>query len=288
MAGFWAESAGNPPPGVAPVRKSTPGASYYEDLAARGLLDDAYREAYAFGPNATATHATPASVSGVDESETRKFQDANIARLQSIAAGGPGGMAAPAAYANLAAAQKANSAYAASRATPGNAAMAMRTAGNTNQAMAAGSEAKIAALKAQEQLAAYNALNPALAGMRAQDFGIASERAKLQAQASLANAGFDQGASLANQDAWNRAQAVRRGALGQGMNYDAGSFANSIARRRALAGDANWRNEYDFMKQQRADARTAAYMDTAARGVGYLANASDDDEKDNYKKLGGG
>jgi hypothetical protein len=243
------------------------------------MYAQAFGSASAWGPGAKATHAGPSLISLTDQDESKKYQDANIARLQSIASGGPGGMAAPTAYANLAAAGKANNAYAAGRAAPGNIAMAARTAKNTNAAMGAQNESKIAALKAQEQLAAYAALNPALAGMRAQDFGVAAERAKLAAQTNLANAGFDQSTALANQDAYNRAQALRRQALGQQMGWDSGAFANKMGRRRIAAGDANWRSEFELERQKRADARDAAYMNAGAGAVGYAANAYSEDPK---------
>jgi hypothetical protein len=278
MAGFWAQ-ADDVPKGVTPSKAAEHDVSYYEGLDAQAMLGDAYNSAAAWGPNAKATYAANPTLDGTDETAARAYQDANVARLQSIAAGGPGGTAAPAAYANLAAAGKANNAYAAGRAAPANIAMAARTAKNTNAAMGAQNESKIAALKAQEQLAAYAALNPALAGMRAQDFGVAAERAKLAAQTNLANAGFDQSTALANQDAYNRAQALRRQALGQQMGWDSGAFANKMGRRRIAAGDANWRSEFDLERQKRADARDAAYMNAGAAGVGYVANAYSEDPK---------
>lgn len=273
---FWAQ-AEDVDKGVTPAKAAQHDVSYYEGLGAQQMLGDAYNAAAAWGPNAKATYAANPSISGVDESTTRAYQDANIARLQSIAAGGPGGTAAPAAYANLAQAGKVNSAFAAGRAAPANVAMAARGVKNTNAAMGAQNESKIAALKAQEQLAAYNALNPALAGMRAQDFGIEAERAKMAAQTNLANAGFDQSAALSNQDAWNRAQALRRQALGQQMGWDSGDFANKIARRRVVAGDVNWRSQFDLEQQKRADARNAAYMNAGAAGVGYVADSYNED-----------
>lgn len=268
---FWAQSAGDPPAGVMPSKGTGPTPQMLEDMDARDKYAQAFGAASAWGPT-LAGQSVDAAYIDRNDVEARKFQDANIARLQSIAAGGPGGVAVPTAQANLASAGKMNAAYTASRPTT-NAAASMRLAGNTNAAQQATGASRIAMLGAQEQMAAYAALNPALASMRAQDFGAASEQAKLKAQANLANAGFAQNAALANQQAWQAQQGLKRGALGNTMAFNEGVFNDSIARRRALMGDSAWRNQFEMELQGRRDARDAAYIDTAAKGMGYLADA---------------
>lgn len=283
---FWASSGGDPDPsGKLRPAIAADDTRLREDEMARDKYAQAFGAAYSWGPTAQASFVNGATINRNDLA-ARGYQDAHAARLASIASGGPGGTAVPAAQANLASAQKLNTAYAASKPT-GNVAATMRLAGNTNQAQGATSAARVAMLGEQEKLAAYAALNPALASMRQQDFGAANEQAKLQAQANLANAGFSQNVALANQQAWDKRQALSRAALGSAVGFDVGAFNDTIARRRALLGESNWRNQFDMESQARKDAQQATYLDTAARGAGYLASAySEDDDK--YKKLGGG
>lgn len=248
----------------------------------RSLYQAAFNDSMAWRPNAVASTYGGSTI-GRDDLDARKFQDANIARLQSIAGGGAGGVATDTAYRNLAAGAARTNALAASRPTT-NAAMAMRTAGNTNQATAARAANSIAGLKAQEQLAAYAALDPALSSMRAGDFGVASEQAKLQAATNLANAGNAQAVALANQDARNRQQAAARAAYAGLTGNDASFYNAKMAEYRAIRGDDQWNQQWNMEKQNRRDAQNAAYLNTLGSGMSMGANYASEYNKDWYKK----
>lgn len=283
--GFWAEADGGynghkSMENVRPDKMPAKTQSMIDEEDARAKYAQAFGEASSWGPNAGAAGITSPGINQIHESGARAYQADLAAKLQAIANGAGGGVAESAARANLASAGKAQAGYVASRAPAGSIASAMRTTGNTNQAMAAGGEARVAALRAQEQLAAQAALGSTLAGMRSQDFGVANEQAKLAAQASLANAGFTQSAAMANQEAWQKQQALKRAAFGNITDHEQGVFNDRISRRRVLAGDAGWRGQFDMQRLQRSDAQQAAYLNTAAKGIGYIGQAySEDDTK---------
>lgn len=242
---------------------------------ARDKYAQAFGEANAWGPSMQASNVTPGLI-GRNDMEARRFQDANAARLASIASGGPGGVAVPTAQANLASAQKLNSAYVGSK-PGGNVAANLRLAGNTNQAQGAQAAARVGMLGAQEKMAAYGALNPALGNMRAQDFGVNAEQAKLKAQASLANAGFQQNAALQNQQAWQQQQGVKRAAYGAMTGNDKAMWDTRYAELQALAGEADWDRELSLARQQRADMQTASTLDTLGRGASAFGDAASAD-----------
>lgn len=268
--GFWA-SAEDVDPGVLPDKlPAGTGDPAFAD--ARDKYAQAFNEVSAWGPGVKAQSVTPSHITRNDM-EARAFQDANVARLQSIAAGGPGGVAVPTAQKNLASAGKMNNAYVASRPTT-NAAASMRLAGNTNSAQQAGSASRIAMLGAQEQLAAYAALNPALASQRSQDFGVANEQAKLKAQANLANAGFAQNSGLANMDAYNKQKGLERNAYGAMVGNDRAMWDSRMAELRAIHGEQDWDRDLAMNRQARQDMQTAGYLDSFSKGMNQFGNAA--------------
>jgi hypothetical protein len=273
---IWAE-AQDAPKGIIPAgwkpgqAPSDPGVRDAEDAHQKYLA--AFGNASAFNPNAQASSVQGATIESANAEQARAYQTGLADKLALISSGPGGGVAEAAARANLAAGAQANNAFAATRATPGGAAMSMRMAGNPNQAMAAGGEARIAALKAQEQLAAQSALGNVAAGMRAQDFGMANEQAKLAAQASLANAGFAQQTALANQQAWQQQQALKRAALGNMTSNDQKTWDHDMSRRKMVAGNADWDRALGWDQYQRDAQQQAAYLNTLGAGVTAYSNA---------------
>lgn len=252
-----------------------------DNALARDKYQQAFGAATTWGPNATAAHVGTQNINNVHADEARAYQAKNADMLAAIAYGGGGGQGEMAARANMQAANNATNAYAATRATPGNAAMTARMAGNTTAATGATGEARIAALKAQEQLAAQAALGNTTAAMRAQDFGLASEQAKFAQQSNLANAGFGQQTALANQDAWNKQQALKRAAFGAMTGHDQGVFDDATARFKKQMGFTEWDRDISRQQQARSDARTAQYVNTGAAVVKYGADAYGSDGKTN-------
>jgi hypothetical protein len=248
--GFFAEGSSEPGGAsawdqMAPLKKDFAG--QFKD--ARGLYADAFNSGRAWAPNAKAATVAPVGITRTDATPY-SYQKSNAQMLADIASGKGGGVAEGAMRAGLAKGASANNAVAVSRTRGPNAlAGATRTLGNTNAGMAVGAESKIAAAKAQEQLAAEAALTPALAGMRAQDMGIASEAAKLQAAQGMANAGFANQMGLENQFAGLAHDAWLQKALGSGADYDRTMWENEIAKRRNALGmdiydqGKTWRNE---------------------------------------------
>lgn len=272
---FWAK-AEDVDPGVMPNKAPAgTGDPAFED--ARDKYAQAFGEASAWGPTMAGSSVAPGYIARNDL-EARKFQDANAARLASIASGGPGGVAVPTAQANLASAQKLNSAYVASK-PAGNVAANMRLAGNTNQAQGAQATARVAMLGEQEKLAAYGALNPALAGMRQQDFGVSAEQAKLNAQANLANAGFAQQANMANQQAWQQKQGLMRSGFAAMTANDKAMWDTRMAEYRALQGEADWDRDLALARQSRQDAENAEIYKSLGRSAGQFGDAAAADSK---------
>jgi hypothetical protein len=257
-------------------------AAKQQDLA-REKMEAAFGNAASWQPNAQAAQAG-ASPIAQSQLGARQYQDSLAKRLELIAGGHGGGVAEMTARQNLSGAQSANNALAATRATPAGAAAAMRATGNTNQAMGAQGEARIAALKAQEQLQAQQALTGTLAGMRAQDFGMSAEQSRLAQQLELANAGFAQQTGLANQDAWQKAYGLQSQGLAANMAYDEQTFSQMMADLRQKAGIESWRQD---MAEDR-DKRNAATQGSIAKSVGGWSEwASEQEKKQNQQKAWG-
>lgn len=270
--GYGAEGTGEPGGADAWNNMAPPVQSFKADQdAARGLYADAFGNAVAYSPNAKAAQVAPTTL-GRDDLAARKVQQDYASLLSTIAAGGPGGVADPAARANLASAAAANQAYAVSRGQA-NPAATMRTLGNTNAAMNAGAEARIAAMRAQEQKAADAAAISNLASMRAGDSAAATEAARLKAAAEMANAGFKTQTSLANDDAMLKAQGVRRAALGAQSGHDRQMWENQMAKEKWKRGESIYDDAFNWRKQSRDLAAMGQTMDTTGKLVTLGANA---------------
>lgn len=272
-----------------PDYKNTPGPtqpstySLADDETARANYAQALAEATTYTPGMKGATVTGSTIDRTHDLAARGYQSDLAGKLGAIVAGGPGGVAAPSAYQQMSYAQAANNAFAATRATsPNSIAGAMRTAGNANASAAQGAEARIAALKAQEQIAAGNALHGTLAGMRAQDFGVANDQARLTAGANVANANYAQGAVMANQQAWQAAHGIRRDALGGAVGYDQDAFNDAMARRRALSGDKSWRDQFAYGKDLREDAFNSRLMDSGGSIAGYLSTMDSEKKPPSY------
>jgi hypothetical protein len=221
--------------------------------ATRKLYGDAFNRYDAWKPTAKA--ATVAATPMVrSDAAARGYQQGNASHLAAIAAGKTLGAGANAYNKNLAAGMNANNAMAVTR-TQGNAlAGSMRTLGNTNQGMAVGGQSTLNAIKAQEQIAADNALNNQLGGMRAQDMGIASEAAKMQAAQNMANAGFANQTAIENQMAGLYNDAWKQKALAAGAGFDQQSWENDMAKAKYARGDAMYDDALQWRNQARQDA----------------------------------
>lgn len=264
--GFFAEGDPNPSGGwenMGPLDKDF--SKQFGD--ARSLYADAFNNSKAYTPNAQAAVVAPISMTSTD-AVNRKHQMDNAALLADIAAGRGGGVAGATYAHGLANAQSANNAMMASR-THGNAIMgAARTLGNTNQGMAVGGEARLMALKAQEQQAADQALANQTAGIRAQDFAAANDAARIEAARRAANAGFANQTGIENQfaglahDAWNQK------ALGAGADFDRAQWENDMAKKRAKMGMDIYDTGRQWRDQQQQDLGRGYVSDTMGTAFG--------------------
>lgn len=274
---FWAAADQNPTfdDGVYGGTKApgAPTATYTDDKLARDKYQQALNEAFAFGPNAKAATVMPSMLDSKYADQSRAYLTDQASMLSTIAQGGAGGVSDPTARANILNAQKANQAYAVSRGGA-NPAATMRTLGNTNAAMSASAEARIAAMKAQEQQAADAALASNLAATRAGDQSQAFESAKLDSMRKLADAAFQQQTGLANQGAWQAGHGLKGQAVGASHEYDVGAFNNDMARKRAVAGDADWRSQFNYLQDQNDAARKAELVNTGAKITTMYAKGS--------------
>jgi hypothetical protein len=236
---------------------------------ARKRMGLAAGAANTWAPTATAAQAAATTV-GRSDLEPRGYQSNLASNLEAISKGYGGGVAESAARAGMNSGMAANNALAATRQVPGGAASALRNVGNTNDAMAASGENRIAAIRAQEQLAAQGALGQTLGGMRQQDFGVSAEQARLSAQLGLANAGFNQQTGLANQQAWQQGYGLKQQALGNQMGFDQSAFNNTMARDRLTAGVEGWKDDIRTAAEEREAAQTGAAI---AAGGDWIANA---------------
>jgi hypothetical protein len=246
--------------------------------AARKRLGLAAGAANTWAPTATAAQSAATTV-GRSDLEPRGYQSNLASNLEAISKGYGGGVAESAARAGMNSGMAANNALAATRQVPGGAASAMRNAGNTNDAMAAGGENRIAAIRAQEQLAAQGALGQTLGGMRQQDFGMSAEQARLSAQLGLANAGFNQQTGLANQTAWQQGYGLKQQALGNQMGFDNATFQNNMASRRQDAGIEGWKNDLQTAREERQAAQTGAAIGAAGDWWANAQNLSTQNQK---------
>jgi hypothetical protein len=260
--GFFAEGSSEPGGSGAwnnmgPLKKD-----FSKDFGdARQLYADAFNTSKAWAPNAKAATVAPTAFDHTDAA-ARAYQDKNAQMLADIAAGKGGGVAGAAYAKGLGNAQAANNAAALSR-THGNAlAGSMRTLGNTNQGMAVGGEARLQALKAQEQLSADAALNQQLGSMRGQDLSLASEAARMEAARRAANAGFANQTGIENQFAGLAHDAWKQKALGAGADFDRTMWENMIAEKRAALGmDINDTGR-EWRSQQQQDLGRGYTLDT--------------------------
>jgi hypothetical protein len=267
--GFWATGDDNPASdGQDPWANMKETRPPIDFKGAGDMYSAAFNNAKVWQPSAKAATVAPVGITRTDAA-SRGYQANNAALLADIAAGKTLGAGASAYNRNLATGMSANNAMAVSR-THGNAlAGSMRTLGNTNQGMAVSGQSKLNAIKAQEQIAADQALAGQLAGLRAQDMGIASEAAKMQAAQNIANAGFANQTSIENQMAGLYADAWRQKALGAKTGHDMQMWENDMARERHQLGLDITGDDLAWRRQQDEARRTGQAFDTFGTWVGY-------------------
>lgn len=288
--------------GVKPQGTGSPGgANAWDNMApaekdfggdfgdARDLYAAAFNRAALWDGTAKAAYVNPATLGRADLMP-RSYQDEHSARLAAIANGSAMGAADPAARASLASGALANQAYAVTKGGA-NPAATMRALQNTNTATAAGAEAKIAQLKAQEMRAADASLVSNLAATRAGDAAAASEEARLKAQASLANAGFRTQTGIANDEAELRRQQIAQQAFGGVSDHDRQQWANRMAVEKRKRGDADWYDDLAYDKSKRDNAAYGQMANTVGSTFNYGvkagggATSSDRDRKRDVKSL---
>lgn len=271
---MWATGDEDPAsPGKDPwSQMAKPGPDLIADQKrARDIYAQAFGNASVWQPSAKAATVGPTTI-GRDDLGAKRYQDDNNAMLGSIATGGAGGIAESTARANLGTAQANNNALAAGQVSPNSMAMAMRSAGNANAGMMQGNEAKIAAMRAQEQKAAESALYSGLASSRSQSYGVASDQAKMNAAAGMANAGFATQTGLANQDAYLRGESAKRAALAAQYGFDQSVWENGLADAYVNRGDARNMDEVRRRQRESENTRNAQVANTGGQWVAYGSN----------------
>lgn len=239
-------------------------ANYYNNLEAARLTHAAAGTPY----NINAAQAGPVSIDRSREMATRSQQMALLDALNTNAAGGGPSAAAGVTLAGQDAATRAM------MASKGLRAGMAGGSGMLGQNAMSG-----AAMKSGEQQGAWGALTNAAYGVRGADIAGATEEAKLQQQIALANAGFKNQATIANQNAALAAMGNKSAAAGMyaglvGENRDAKS--QSWGQDLQEGRDFRARN---LAHQDLSDQKTASYLNTMAK----VAAASDERVKTDVK-----
>ena len=233
---------------------ATPGLSQNQALVEDEKSRLAAREKFGM-PTAGAASMAGAAI-GTEGANRQEFL---ASRLKAIAAGGPSA-GQSAMYANNDAAKRAMMASAFGK--PGGAAgmRAARTTGNQAAYMDAATARQADIIGAQEQQAAMAQYGQLGAAMRSADIANADEYNRI----NMANAGFQQSAAMANQDAALRWQQMndqqKRALLGMGVDLNQQEWANRLGRSSA---------EYDAFSADRAmkNAQDAAQREKFAQGM---------------------
>lgn len=211
-------------------------------------------------PTAGAASMTGAAIG----TEGANRQESLASRLKAIAAGGPSA-GQSAMYANNDAAKRAMMASAFGK--PGGAAgmRAARTTGNQAAYMDAATARQADIIGAQEQQAAMAQYGQLGAAMRSADIANADEYNRI----NMANAGFQQSAALANQDAALRWQQVndqqKRMLLGMGVDLNQNEWDNRLGYYGAMRNrEMDWLNARRQKDQMDNEKSAQAFMTVAS------------------------
>jgi hypothetical protein len=235
--------------------------NYYKNLAAIGALEHKAN----YQNQMTPAQAAAVKMNRASELETRRRQLALLSGLEQNAAGnGPS-------VANALNREQTDAGIRAAMASGGGVMGALGTGSKANLQTALGT----ADMRAQEQQQAWGALQNAAYGVRGADITGDVEEARLRQQWELANAGFRQQGTLANQNASlasvaNRLDAARM----QGAHAQSG-VASSIDWR----GLSSEKERLGLRRSQAQEDKTAAAVGTGVQMAGSVMMMSDARQK---------
>lgn len=154
-----------------------------------------------------------------------------------------------------------------------NQALASSAMGGAAAAAMQSAAAKAAMAKAQETTQASSQYGALLGAMRGQDLGTAAEANRI----NLANAGFDQSASLANQGTslqWSAmSDAEKNALLGMSMGLDQNEMTNRLNQYQFQHGGAAAERAMRMRDQMLRDQQMGQLVMGVGQGVGYGASA---------------